>query len=69
MEAEKAKRIPRGRWALAVVVAIFFLIAIPCGFWISGFDFDRRGGIALSCYTLTTFSTIAAFFLTLTYPD
>ncbi len=37
------------RAVLCVLVSVFAILLVIAGFWLSGFDFDRRGPMAVGC--------------------
>ena len=43
-----------------------FLITslVPLGFWLGGFNFDERGGVALFCYAIS----LMVYIITVTFP-
>lgn len=45
----------RMRMARSLFVGSFAALIVTGAFWVSGFDFDKRGEVAFGCYFLCVF--------------
>lgn len=54
---------------VGIASAAAMSVLVPFSFWLAGFNFDERGGLAFACATCTIISMVFVMAVSSTYPE